>query len=264
MVLFRHQWKSARWTIATWCVTIGLLMWLLLAMYRVLESSGTLEEFARLVSSMPPIVRSILGSQDIAFFDTFIAGMSYGWVMSIIMIIFLSTYVPGLITQEIDRRSSEFLLSLPVKRQTVLLAKWLGLAVSVAILTAVHWVSLVAATGAQAQPVRYLLASTNMFCLYLEIGTLLLLASIYIDEYPKSAGVCAGIVTGLFFLNVMTEKTTGLVQRIREALPFARFSIDPILVSGKAPVADTMILAAGTAVLLYLAIRAFDSKQIAG
>lgn len=264
MVLLKQQWRSDRWTIFTWCVTVILLTWLVGGLYQVLNETGTLTEFEELMMSMPPAARALIGAESLSVLGSFMAGLEYGGIMSIVFLIFLATYVPGLISKEVDQRSSEFLLALPVKRRTVLASRWLGLAVSMAILSLFQWGSLVVVAGAEAQPVRYLVASANMFLLYLEAGTLLLLASIFVDDYPKSTGVCAGLVTALFFYNAMTESTTGFLSTVREALPFARFDANAIIGTGKVPGTDMAILAAGTALFYYLAMRAFDAKQVAG
>jgi ABC-2 type transport system permease protein len=264
MVLLRQQLRSDRWTIVTWCLTVVFLTWMTTGLYQVLNDTGTLTEFQKLVESMPAGVRALFGSQGFDMFGSFVASIEYGTMMAIAFMVFLATYVPGLISKEIDQRSSEFLLALPVKRSGVLGARWLGLAITMAIMTAVQWLTLVAVTGAQAEPVRYLWASINMYLLFLEVGTLLLLVSIFVDDYPKAAAVCAGLVVLLFFYNGMTENSTGLTSSVRKALPFARFDSQEILTGGGIPGADLALLAAGIAVLFFLAIRAFDAKQVAG
>ena len=264
MVLLKQQWRSDRWTILTWCVTVVFLTWMTAGLYQVLDETGTLTEFQELVRTMPAAIRALFGPEGFDMFGSFVASVEYGTMMSISFMIFLATYVPGLITKEIDQRSSEFLLALPVKRSSVLGSRWLGLALTMAVMTLVQWVTLIAVTGTQAQPVRYLWASVNMYLLFLEIGTLLLLVSIFVDDYPKAAGICAGVVVLLFFFNGMTENATGFLVTLRSALPFARFDSGTIITTGKVPGADLALLAAGIAVVYYLAVRAFDAKQVAG
>jgi ABC-2 type transport system permease protein len=237
---------------------------MLAGLYQVLDKTGTLTEFQALVKSLPPALQALMGWQGLDLHGTFVASMAYGAVMSIVFIVFNATYVPGLISKEIDQRSAEFLLALPVRRRSVIGTRWLGLVVALAILAACQWIALVAVTGAEAQPVRYLVASLNMFLVYLETGTLLLLASVFVDDYSRATGACAGLVTFLFFYNGMTETATGLLATVRKAMPFARFDPSSIIARGEVPGANMAILAAGTVVLLYLAIRAFDAKQVVG
>lgn len=259
MILLKEQWRSDRWTLLTWCLLVVFLMWLVGAMNRMLIETGVVAETEEMIRMLPPAVRALITVEA----GTLVAGMAYGGIMPIAFIVFLATYVPGLISREIDRRNAEFLLALPVRRQSVLLSKWTGLATSLAILALVQWASLMV-MGAGSQPIPYLWATANMYLLYLAAGTLLLLASLFIDDYPKSAGVSAGIVTTLFFVNTLTAETTGRLASLRKYLLFARFDSGPILAAGKVPWADMLVLAASTLALLYLAIRAFDAKQIAG
>lgn len=264
MVLLKQQWRSDRGTILTWCITVAFLTWMTSGLYQVLNESGMLTEFQNLVQAMPVAIRALFGPEGFDMFGTFVASVEYGALMSIAFMIFLATYVPGLISKEIDQRSSEFLLALPVKRSAVLGARWLSLAISMAIMTATQWVTLVLVTGDQAQPLRYLWASINMYLLFLEVGTLLLLVSIFVDDYPKSAGVSAGLVVLLFFYHGTTEQATGLLSTIREVLPFARFDSDAIISRGTVPGTDLALLALGTIVLFLLATRVFERKQVIG
>lgn len=264
MVLLKQQWRADRWTVFTWCVLVILLMWMASGLYQVLNEAGLLTEFQNLVRTMPPAFRALFGAEDFNLFGTFIASIEYNALMAITFMIFVITYVPGLISKEIDQRSSEFLLSLPVKRSTILASRWLSMALSLAVITAVQCVTLVIVTGEQAQPVRYLWASINMYLLFLQIGTLLLLVSVFVDDYPRSTAVCAGLVVLLFFYHGMTEEATGFLLAVRKGLPFARFSPDSILGNGVVPVTDMALLALSTAALLYVGVLAFDRKQVAG
>lgn len=264
MVLMKKQWRSDRWTLVTWSITVAFLTWMTSGLYQVLNETGTLTEFQALVRSMPAGVQVLFGPGNFDMFGTFVASVEYGMMMSIAFIIFLATYVPGLISKEIDQGSSEFLLALPVKRSAILRSKWLGLATSMAVMTVTQWVALVLVAGKDVQPIRYLLASVNMYLLFLEVGTLLLLVSIFVDDYPRATAICAGIVTLLFFYSGMTENATGFLSCVRKALPFARFDSGAIITTGKVPSGDLAVLAAGTALLYFLAMRAFDTKQVTG
>lgn len=264
MVLLKQQWRSDRWTVLTWSITVAFLTWMTSGLYQVLNETGTLTQFQNLVRTMPAAFRALFGAESFNLFGTFVASIEYGALMSIAFMIFLATYVPGLISKEVDQRSSEFLLALPVKRSAVLGSRWLSLALSMAIITATQWVTLLLVTGEQAQPVRYLWASVNMYLLFLEVGTLLLLVSVFVDDYPKSAGVSAGLVVLLFFFNGMTEESTGLLSKVREVLPFSRFDSAAIIGSGTVPGTDLALLALRTAALFYLAKLAFDRKQVIG
>jgi len=264
MVLLKQQWRADRWTVLTWCVVVAFLTWMASGLYQVLNEVGLLTEFHNLIRTMPQAFRALFGGEDLNLFGTFVASIEYNALMAIAFMIFVATYVPGLISKEVDQRSSEFLLSLPVKRSSVLATRWLSMALSLAVITAVQWATLLIVTGEQAQPVRYLWASINMYLLFLQVGTLLLLVSVFVDDYPRSTAVCAGLVVLLFFYHGMTEEATGLLSAVRKGLPFARFDPDAIIGSGLVPVTDMALLALGTAPILCIAVLAFERKQVAG
>jgi ABC-2 type transport system permease protein len=264
MVLLKQQWRADRWTVLTWCVVVAFLTWMASGLYKVLNESGLLTQFQSLVLTMPPAFRALFGTEDFNLFGTFVASIEYNALMAITFMIFVATYVPGLISKEVDQRSSEFLLSLPVKRSMVLASRWLSMALSLAIITVVQWATLLIVTGEQAQPVPYLWASINMYLLFLQVGTLLLLVSVFVDDYPRSTAVCAGLVVLLFFYHGMTEEATGLLSAVRKGLPFARFDPGSVIGNGVVPVIDMTLLALGTAAILLMAVWAFDRKQVAG
>lgn len=264
MVLMRHQWRSDRWTVFGWCLTVVLLTVMVAWLYRALVASGAVAEFQEMVRSMPPAAQALLGAEGFDVHGSFVASLEYGGIMSIVLMILVATYVPGLISKEVDQRSSEFLLALPVRRRSVLLTRWLGLLVTLTIVVACQWVALVAVTGDEAEPGRYLVASLNLLLLYLATGTLLLLVSVFVDDYAKATGACAGIVTLLFFSNAVTESAAGLLGTVRKAMPFAWFEPSSIIAGRGIPGGDMLVLAAGTGVLLCLAVWAFDRKEVAG
>ena len=264
VTLLRRQVKSDRWTILTWCVTVALLTWLVGAMYNVLVDAGAMEDLLRMVESLPLGLRVLFGQGGFTLESTFIAEMEYTSLGSIAFVVFLSTYVPSLISKEIDQRTSEFLLALPVRRTDVLLSRWLGLAIALAIIAAVQCGAVLLVTGTGIPPARYLLAGANMYLLYLDVGTLLLLASIFVDDYPKATGISAGIATFLFFYNGVAGEAKGFTASLRRALPFSRFDVAAILNGGTVPWADLAVLATQTVVLLFLAVKAFEAKQVMG
>lgn len=264
MALLKQQWKSDRGTVLSWCVTVILLTWLVMGIYWVLAESGSLDFLAEMVAVMPPYVQALLGKGGFGVFGAYVTSMQYGGVMFITFIIFISVYVPGLISREVDKRSSEFLLSLPVTRTSVMNSRWLGLCGSLIALALSQWLTLIIVSGSDVQPARYLLASLNMVLVFLETGGLVLLVSVFIDDYARAVGIGASVATFLFFFSAMTENATGALSAVRRVLPFARFDASTILSSGSVPVADMMVLVAGIAVLYLATVKAFNSKQIAG
>ncbi len=264
MALMKQQWKSDRGTVLSWCVTVILLTWVLMVFYRVLAASGSLAIFDEMMAAMPPYVQALLGKGGFGVLGAYVTAMQYGGVMFITFIIFISVYVPGLISREIDKRSSEFLLSLPVTRTSVMNSRWLGLCASLIALTLSQWLTLVIVSGSQVQPARYFLASLNMLLVFLETGGLVLLISVFIDDYARAVGIGAAVVVSLYFFNAMTENATGALSTLRRALPFARFDASTILSTGTVSTNDMVVLVAGIAVLYLASVKAFNSKQIAG
>lgn len=264
MALLRQQWRRDRGNLLGWSVTLALLTYYLAAAFHVFGDTGIMKQLATALETLPAGMKALFAAGDPIFtIQGWVEGMLYTGTIQLIFLIFTGLYVAGLVTRESDQRSLEFLLSLPVERSRVLLTRWLGLVANLAVLHLIHWVAVVLAVGKDARPLAYLWADINMFLAFTAIGGLLLLVSLFIDDYPRGVAALEGIAIAIFFAEMALEGDAGWQAALRKVLPFHYFNPSKIIAGGRFPTVDALILAGVSLLFLALAVLFFNRKQVA-
>lgn len=263
MTLLRQQWRRDRGSLLGWSVTLALLTFYLAAAFHVFGDTGMMKDLAKALESLPSGMKALFASGDPIFtIQGWVEGMLYTGTIQLIFLIFTGLYVAGLVTREMDQHSMEFLLSLPVERSRVILTRWLGLVLNLATLHLIHWLAVVLAVGKEARPLPYLWADINMFLVFTTVGGLLLIVSLFIDDYPRGVAALEGIAVAIFFAEMALEGDGGFKAVLRRVLPFHYFDPSGIIAGGRFPTTNVLIL--GVVSLLFLALAAylFNRKQV--
>lgn len=266
LALLKQQFRSDWLTILGWSLVMAGLTWFLASMYWVFERSGVLVELERLIREMPPSVQALMGGQGIftmGTFEGYIEQVVYSGFIQLLLAIYVCIYVPSLISREVDQRSMEFLLSMPLKRRSLVMSRWSGFAVQVLLVCLLQWLVTVAVAGQASKPVAYLLASLNLSLVLVTVGTLALLASVFIDDYYQSVGASVTLGIGLFFANAALAERYKAGSWIRFLIPFSHLDVDRVIRQGKTPGSDMAILAIMSLALLSMTVFAFERKEIA-
>jgi len=263
VTLLKQQWKNDRGNLLGWSLLIAFVSWLLVYMFWIMADTGIVGDLNKAVESMPPALRAVWGLQGTALtVGSWIEAMLYHGLFLVVFAIYTSLYVAGLITREADQRNLEFLLSLPVGRDQVLLTRWSGLIGGLAVLTLVHWLAIAVAAGAEVSRTALFWADVNMFLVFAALGGLLLVVSLFIDDYPRGVGISMGISLLLFFISTI-EGSQGVLAAVQKMLPFHYLNPAEIIGAGHVPARDLLVLAAASLVFLGLAVQVFRRKQIA-
>lgn len=267
MMLLRQQIKSESVSLALWCLAIAALDIYSVVMWDMLRESGGLAEVHALLAELPETVKAMFGGEaSLADVDGVLRSATYGSWIGIPFTIFTGTFVAGMVSREMDRRTMEFLLALPVARWQVLLQRWAGLVLALALLHAVHAgavLGTVAAIGEQVAAGPYLVAGTNSLLLYVAVGGLMLLTSLFLDDYVRGISGVLGLGLGLLFVHVSTASATGLVQDLRRLLPHHYFHAGQIFRTGEVPGFDLAVLGGVGLAALLVSLLVFQRKQIA-
>ncbi len=264
MTLLRHQVKSDRGGLISWAVLTGLTAWFMVYMFDIMVSSGILDYLSQLVESMPPAWRAVWGGNaGVLSLGGWARDFLYGIIGPLIFTIYVGTYVAGLVTRESDQHNLEFLLSLPVERVQVILTKWLSLLAGLATLQVVLATIVAVSVGktALASLPGFVWANVNMFLMFTAVGSLLLLISLFIDDYPRGTAVSLGLALAMFFLNFVLQDSPGAA--IRRVLPQYYFDTVKVMSGNAVPWGNLAVLAGATAVFLAGSLYIFSRKQIA-
>lgn len=266
MTLVKQHAKNEAVSVLVWSVILGLVAFVTTYLWNVLRSGGTLLELQRVLTQSGGVVQGFLAPGiDLTSLDGWIRGYSMGGWVGLLFGIFTALFVAGIVTREMDRRTMEFVLSLPVSRAEFLVSRWLVLAGSLAVMHLTYLIGVlagVAALGMEGHPGRYALAMLNSALVFLFIGTLQLLVSLFIDDYGTGSGALLGIVLGLQFFHMGTGEASGALKSLRAALPFGWYDANAIIGKGEVPWGHLGLLVGGTIILLALSIWVFQRKQI--
>jgi ABC-2 type transport system permease protein len=268
MTLFKQHVKTEAISTLIWAVILGLLGFMTTYMWDLLRTSGSLADLQKALENAQGIIKTLVGTDGISMLtiDGWIQGYSMGGWVSLLYVIFTALFVAGMVTREMDRRTMEFVLSLPISRAQLLLSRWLVMASSLVLLHLAQFAGVLAgvyALGAEGHPGRYAVAAVNSLLLYLFLGSLMLLVSLFIDDYGAGTGAMLGVGLGLNFAYMATADATGALKTLREVLPFSLYDVQSIVIKGTTPWGDMAVLGVGTILLLALSVWVFQRKQIA-
>lgn len=263
MTLLKHQIKADWSGLAAWAVLTGLGGWFMVYMYDVMVNTGVMTYLAEMMQSMPPAWKAVWGAGSVLSLSGWIRSFVYGIIAPLIFSIYVGIYVVGLVTREADQHNLEFLLSLPVGRLQVILTRWFGLLTGLAFLQAVLAVTVGLSAGgdAAASMPGFIWANVNMFLMFTTVGGLLLVVSLFIDDYPRGTAVTLGLALGMGFLNFILQDSPGAAAR--RILPQYYFDAMKVMAGGSVPWGDLAVLAGASAIFLVASVCIFSRKQIA-
>lgn len=267
MTLFKQQAKAEWVTLLVWGVIIGAITFFGTALYESMYRAGALAKFQEMFQTMPESTRAMFGAAKGGFptLAGWLTIFTLGQWMLIGLVIYTALFVAGIVTREMDRRTMEFLLGLPVSRTQVLLSRWAGMVAALVGLVAAHLAGLIAGVATATEPLpagRLVLADLNLWLLLVAMGTILLFISIFVDDYGRGVGAVLGVGVGFVFANSALESATGALKTLREVLPLGFYDPGSIL-TGTMHWSHLGVLAAITAVALGLSLYCFQRKQIA-
>lgn len=261
MNLFRQQFR-AQW--------VGLLIWTVCALLLTVTTtrsapaavqSGMLE----IVSMLPPQLQKAIGvPAGLSPLDAFIA-VKLAASTALVLALYAVVLALSTITREVDRRTIDFLLSLPVDRGQVILARAAVMLVNLGVLSVATWFIAIAdlkAQGLEGSWNSYLLLMVNQWLFAAAVGAIALLGSLFIDDYALGIKLFLGITATAFFLE-MGLRAADISRLGRAWSPFSYVDAGEVLRAGALPLGDTLALAGATALALALCVPVFRQKQIA-
>lgn len=184
--------------------------------------------------------------------------------MPLLVGIFAVLSAMGLLAREIDRRTADFILTLPVRRATVLLSRFAALAVNIILLYAgsilMIWAGLRQA-HVQGALGNYALFSLGQLALTLFIAALTVYISLRLDDYAAANRYALIGVVVVFSLNLVLRS----VKAPQWLLWITLFNLaDPEGVVGRGQFPWPALIAGAllTAVCLFGSVRVLEKKQV--
>lgn len=199
-----------------WTVVAIVAMWLIsLMMAFVFGSFG--DEYAALVSDMPPAMSAIYGQN-----DGTPAGIAMSSMFSLLVPIVLLAYGIGLgasaAVGEEEAGTMPLLLANPLRRSSILLAKASVVVIGLVIITLMTWLGIeLSATvvGMDLSNQRVLAASMQLLGLTLAFSGLALSLSAWRGSSAVGVGVAASVVLGSYFITTLLPVIEELADAAR-------------------------------------------------
>lgn len=119
--------RDKRWFILGWFIGFAFLAMLLVVFYPSMRQEGAMDQ---LMATMPEALKGVIGDiVDLTRFDTYLATQLFDIRASLIAGIMAIILALGISVAEEEKGQMRTLLSLPIGRTTLLLQKWLAMAV---------------------------------------------------------------------------------------------------------------------------------------
>ena len=227
-----------------WTIIAVVAMWLITLMYvGIMASSG--DAYVTMMDDFPEALRNIYGSN-----DGTAAGLAMSGIYSLIGPLVLLTYAIGLGSSaavgEEEARSLPILLSSPLRRRSVLLAKAAVASIGVVSITALTWLGVLVAAGVFGMDLanqNVLGASIQLLGMVFLFGALALGLSAWRGSSALGVGAAAGLAVASYFV-------TTLLPVVEELAGVARLT-PWYLMSGANALADGVdVVLLGIAVLI--------------
>ena len=265
-MLLRQYWRQEAPGLLGWSLALAASVFLMVGLYPAIRDSAGLPEVNRIAEQLPPAMKAYMGGvTDLASLAGWLQVSVFGTVATDLLLVWTALACADILTREVDHRTMEFLLSLPVGRSQVLGSRFLGLALNLAVLhgvllastgLAVTWV------GGDADWRAYALAALNAYVVLLALGSLLLALTVFIDDYPRGLMSTMGVSIVVYFLNFVIEPGSR-VAWLRRLSFFYYYDPGQVLRTATVPWDRVLFLALAAAGLAGLAAWLFNRKQLA-
>lgn len=245
-----------------WCLTIPVVVLPMVGIYRLMMNTESMRQINRMLEQMPPALRAMIGGDlPLDTLDAWVLAEVLGLLIPLLLTVFTALTVLGVLTREIDGGTMTFLLTLPVRRSTLLLSRLGGLFFNLALLHGVVLLSVVLgvtlASGAPGWS-KYGLIVLNQYLIFAALAALLLVVTVLIDDLQKGLITTLSLGLLLFFLPHMTEADSPL----RRLTPFGYYQPQAVLAHGALPWSDVLTLLGVLAIAVYAAVQLFGRKQL--
>jgi ABC-2 type transport system permease protein len=222
------------------------------------------EELSRLYEQYPPAIRKLFGEVDI--------GSLNGWIqveivsyIPLLLAIYAGIFAAGSLSREVEQRTVDFILGLPVSRTRFILSRlvvglWNILLICVGLFAVL--VAGVAIIGHTPSAGNYALALTNAFLLGAALLAAYIAVASAIDEQARVTGITLGLTLGAYVLTG-AFKATDAPEVLRWLLPFEHYHSAQAMTQGSLPIAPLVLLISTTLAASGFAVYWYNRRDIA-
>ena len=262
---FKKTIKDFKWSILWYGLSVFLYGTLMVSFFPTMQDMGG--EFEKLLESYPPAFLQAFG-MDIGSFNTIegflsVEYLSFIWV--IILGILLFTLGASIVSGEIDKGTSEFSFTLPIKRQKIVLEKF---AASFFISLIIIFITLITIIiGAYiVKEILYFKGFLAFFADASALSFFLLAFAAFLSSLFSNKGKVYGICGGFFAFSYAVHVLVGISDRALDFyfLSFFKYYGSPgaILASGNIDIRNIAIFLTAGAIFLILGLMTAEGRDL--
>ena len=259
--LCKQHLRLYRLTTLIWLAIVAMMAYLVAGIAPSVAADSSLP---KLLAQFPQPIRRLFGDPRAYRYlvDLFIQGK---WLqfMPLLAGIFGVTSAMGIMAREIDRRSADFVLTLPVRRSLVLFARFTALAVNLALLylgsVAVLWLGL-RQVHLPASVGNYALFSLGHYFPSLFFAALALYLSLRLDDYAAANRYSLIGVVGFYALYLILNGVGA--SRLAALTFFGLVNAEQVVGHGHFPWLAVLVGGLLTGLFLWASAGRLDKKQI--
>lgn len=258
----RQYLREQRLATLVWLGVMAVLTYGVISAAPSMARDNTITQF---VESMPDAIKRLMG--DMLRYrhpvDVYLEAKLLSF-MPLLAAIFGVLSAMGIVAREVDRRNADFVMTLPVPRSKILLARFAAVALNVAMLYAVTF--LVMWAGLASEKVAASLGGYAMFFAGSFFVTMLMAASalflsLRVEDYARANRTALIAVVSLYVLHMANVVASG-PEWLSKVFLFGWVSPVAVVGDGRFPVGAVVTGTLLTGLALFAAVRAFDHKQI--
>jgi ABC-type transport system involved in multi-copper enzyme maturation permease subunit len=230
----------------------------------VFDSIGSLEDLRRLYEGYPQAIRELIGDVDISTLNGWIQAELMSWV-PLVLAIYAGIFAAGSISREVEQRTVDFVLGLPLSRSGFIGSRLLVGMVNMALICLATFVLLlvmVAVVGHTPDADRYALALANAFVLASALFCGYVLIATFVDEQARVTGITLGI-TLVMYIATAALKAAGAPDVVRWLMPFEHYHAAEAMSRGTLPVLPMVALAVAGVLAGTAAVYWYNRRDIA-
>jgi len=228
------------------------------------ETLSGLEELSRLYEQYPPAVRKLFGEVDIGTLNGWIQVEIVSYV-PLLLAIYAGIFAAGSISREVEQRTVDFILGLPISRTRFILSRLVvGLWNIFVICLGVFAVLVVgvAIIGHTPSAGNYALALANAFLLSAALLATYVAVAAAVDEQARVTGITLGLTLVLYILTGAL-KATDAPEAVLWFMPFEHYHSAEAMTRGSLPLLPLVLLPAATLAAGAAAIYWYNRRDIA-
>lgn len=217
IALYRKTWRDHWRSLLAWAFTLITMISLQMSIYpSISENKTALQGF---LESYPEAIRKIFRMQDYTSGPGFLSTELYSMMIPLVLIAVGGTWGAAATAEEEDEGTADLLLTLPISRVQIMVAKISATVSVVIVLGFLAFLNIIALRGPVEMEIedKALLAGTLSS---ISIGFFFTGVAFLIGSYSRRKGAAIGFVTGLALITFLIYSLSALVDNFDSIMPF--------------------------------------------